>query len=497
MCSRAEDDEEVLKWAAIEKLPTYLRKGEGLLNSLHILPKSPLPILHEISGDNSGSGKTTLLLSLAGKLDRDRKVSESVTYNGHGMDEFVPQRASAYISQNDLHIGELTVRETLAFSARCQGNWTAGHFLKNYVEKLAELSMREKEANIKPDPDFDIFMKAASIEGQDASVVTDYSKGKTMKKCFLQYKVSFCKFCRYWDLTSVLIPSLEMKCFETFQTDSKSELLQVRAKPDDPEPSYELGVPFDKSKSHPAALTRQSYGVSKKELLKACLAREFLLMKRNSFIYIIKIVQNFPQYCEASRLLQTARFSLLFCLDIAYALPTWILKIPITLVEVCIWVCMTHYVVGFDADIGRFFKQIFLLICVNQMASALFCVLAALGRNLIVAKTFGSFALLTVMVMGGLVVSRGKISGSVEKLQVPPNSTDTLGETFLKLCGHFPSASWYWLGVGTLLGYVLLFNFLFPVALTYLNPFGKPQPILSEETVTDRIANTRGLCPQE
>lgn len=37
------------------------------------------------------------------------------------MDEFIPQRTSAYISQHDLHIAELTVRETLAFSARCQG----------------------------------------------------------------------------------------------------------------------------------------------------------------------------------------------------------------------------------------------------------------------------------------------------------------------------------------------------------------------------------------
>ncbi|KAH0658432.1 hypothetical protein KY289_027180 [Solanum tuberosum] len=154
---------------------------EGFLNSLPNTKRS-LPILHEISGivkpgrmtlllGPPGSGKTTLLLALAGKLDRDHK---SVTYNGHGMDEFVPQRASAYISQNDLHIGELTVRETLAFSAKCQGNWTAGHFLKNYVEMLAELSVREKEANIKPDPDVDIFMKAASIEGKDASVVTDY-----------------------------------------------------------------------------------------------------------------------------------------------------------------------------------------------------------------------------------------------------------------------------------------------------------------------------------
>lgn len=44
-----------------------------------------------------------------------------MTYNGHGMDEFIPHGTSAYISQHDVHIGEMTVRETLAFSARCQG----------------------------------------------------------------------------------------------------------------------------------------------------------------------------------------------------------------------------------------------------------------------------------------------------------------------------------------------------------------------------------------
>lgn len=44
-----------------------------------------------------------------------------ITYNGHTMKEFVPQRTSAYISQMDNHIGELTVRETLDFAARCQG----------------------------------------------------------------------------------------------------------------------------------------------------------------------------------------------------------------------------------------------------------------------------------------------------------------------------------------------------------------------------------------
>jgi hypothetical protein len=53
----------------------------------------------------------------------------------------------------------------------------------------------------------------------------------------------------------------------------------------------ELATPFNKEKSHPAALTARKYGVKKEELLKACLSREFLLMKRNSFVYIFKLTQ--------------------------------------------------------------------------------------------------------------------------------------------------------------------------------------------------------------
>ena len=44
---------------------------------------------------------------------------------------------------------------------------------------------------------------------------------------------------------------------------------------------------------------------------------------------------------------------LLFFPAWAYALPTWILKIPITLVETALWVGMTYYVIGFDSNAGR------------------------------------------------------------------------------------------------------------------------------------------------
>ncbi|KAL6199773.1 hypothetical protein ACLB2K_029556 [Fragaria x ananassa] len=114
-----------------------------------------------------GSGKTTLLKAPSGKLDRDLRVNGMVTYFGHEFNEFVPQRTSAYISQHDLHYGEMTVRETLDFSGRCLGVGTR-------YDILVELSRREKDAGIKPDPGIDAYMKATSVAGQETSLITDY-----------------------------------------------------------------------------------------------------------------------------------------------------------------------------------------------------------------------------------------------------------------------------------------------------------------------------------
>ncbi|KAM7513222.1 hypothetical protein LguiB_012097 [Lonicera macranthoides] len=574
------------------------------------------------------------------------------------MDEFVPQRTSAYISQHDLHIGELTVRETLAFSARCQG-------VGARYEMLAELSRREKEANIKPDPDVDIYMKAASLEGQEASVVTDYTlkilglevcadtivgdemirgisggqkkrltTGEMMvgpaKALFMDeistgldssttYQIvnsikQSIHILQGTALISLLQPAPEtydlfddiillsdgqivyqgpresileffdhlgFKCPERKgvadflqEVTSKKDQEQYWARRDE-QYSFvtvkefaeafqsfhvgrklgdELGVPFDKAKSHPAALTTKKYGVSKKELLKACISREYLLMKRNSFVYIFKMTQliiaafiamtiffrtempkntttdggifmgalffavvmiMFNGFSElALSIMKLPVFykqrDLLFFPPWAYSLPTWILKIPISLIEVAVWVCMTYYVIGFDPDVGRFFRQFILLICVNQMASALFRFIGALGRNIIVANTFGSFALLTVLVLGGFILSRddikkwwiwgywisplmyGQNAIAVNEFlgkswgHVPANSTESLGVSILKSRGIFPEAHWYWLGVAATVGYVFLFNFLFTLALAYLNPFGKPPAILSEETLAEK-----------
>ncbi|KAH7845345.1 hypothetical protein Vadar_000884 [Vaccinium darrowii] len=651
----------------------FINIFQGFLNYLHITPsrKIPMAILHDVSGIiKSGrltlllgppsSGKTTLLRALAGELHRDLKVSGNVTYNGYGMNEFVPQRTSAYISQNDLHIGELTVRETLAFSARCQG-------VGSRYEMLTELSRREKEANIMPDPDLDIYMKAVSLEGQEANVVTDYvlkilglevcadtmvgdqmlrgiSGGQKKRVTTGEMLVGPSRALFMDEISTGLdssttfhivnsikqsihilqgtcVISLLQPAPETYdlfddvillsdgqivyqgprenvleffghmgfkcpdrkgvadflqEVTSRKDQEQYWARRDEPygfvtvkefaeafasfhvgrKLGDELSIPFDKAKSHPAALTTKKYGVGKKELLKALISREYLLMKRNSFVYIFKmfrlIIMAFvamtvflrtemsKKTTEDGVIFMGALFfsllmimfngfselaftvmklppfykqrDLLFFPAWAYALPLWILKIPITFVETGIWVFTTYYVIGFDPDVGRLFKMYLLLLCINQMASGLFRLLAALGRNMIGANTFGTFALLAVLVMGGFILSRDNIKTwliwgywalplmygqnaiAVNEFlgdswrQVPPNSTESLGVLVLKSRGIFPEAHWYWIGVGALVGYVFLFNSIFTLALSYLSPFEKPQAILSNETLEERNA---------
>lgn len=53
----------------------------------------------------------------------------------------------------------------------------------------------------------------------------------------------------------------------------------------------ELSEPYNISESHEKAISSNVYSLSKWELLRACMSRELLLMKRNYFIYIFKSSQ--------------------------------------------------------------------------------------------------------------------------------------------------------------------------------------------------------------
>ncbi|KAK3164744.1 hypothetical protein QOZ80_1AG0024050 [Eleusine coracana subsp. coracana] len=660
-------------------LPTLLNSVtntvESIGNALHILPsrKQPMTVLHDVSGiikprrmtlllGPPGSGKTTLLRALAGKLDKDLKVSGKVTYNGHGMNEFVPQRTAAYISQHDLHIGEMTVRETLAFSARCQGVGTR-------YEMLTELSRREKAANIKPDHDIDVYMKASAMGGQESSIVTDYilkilglevcadtvvgnemlrgiSGGQRKRVTTGEMLVGPARALFMDEIStgldssttyqivnslrqtihilggtaviSLLQPApetynlfddiillsdgqivyqgprenvLEFFEFMGFRCPTRKGvadfLQEVTSKKDQGQYWYrqdrpyrfvpvkkfadalrtfhvgrsvqnELSEPFDRTRSHPAALATSKFGVDRMELLKATIDREFLLMKRNAFMYIFKSVNltlmafivmttffrtnmkrdnviyggiymgalyfaldtiMFNGFAELSMTVMKLpvffkQRDLLFFPAWAYTIPSWILQIPITFLEVGVYVFTTYYVIGFDANVTRFFKQYLLLLALNQMSSALFRLIAGLGRDMVVSQTFGPLALLTFQTLGGFILSRPNIKKWwiwgywVSPLSYAqnaistneflghswnkPNGKETLGVSVLKSRGMFTEAKWYWIGFVALIGYTLLFNLLYTVALSVLGPFTDSHGSMSKEEFTEKQANLTG-----
>ncbi|KAL6008799.1 hypothetical protein ACLOJK_022025 [Asimina triloba] len=90
-----------------------------------------------------------------------------IAYNGCALSQFVLQKTSAYISQHDLHIPEMAVRETLDFSARRQGVGCRS-------EIMVEVIRQEKKEGIVPELDIDTYMKAISVEGLERTIQTDY-----------------------------------------------------------------------------------------------------------------------------------------------------------------------------------------------------------------------------------------------------------------------------------------------------------------------------------
>ncbi|CAA2976578.1 pleiotropic drug resistance 2-like [Olea europaea subsp. europaea] len=650
-------------------LNSTLNVIEGFLENLKLSPskKRVVKILHDVNGivkpsritlllGPPGSGKTTLLKALAGVLDKDLRVTGRITYCGHEMSEFMPQRTCAYISQHDLHHGEMTVRETLDFSGRCLGVGTR-------YDLLEELSRREKDAGIKPDPEIDAFMKATAMAGHKSSLFTDYvlkileldicadimvgdemrrgiSGGQKKRlttgemlvgpaKVFYMDEIStgldssttfqIIKYMKQMvhimDVTmiiSLLQPAPEtfelfddiillsegqvvyqgpreniLEFFESVgfkcpERKGVADFLQEVTSVKDQEQYWfkknepyryisvsefvvrfssfhvglnlvdKLSIPYDKTDTHPAALVTDKYGISNLELFNACLAREWLLMKRNSFLYIFKTFQitimsiiaftvffrtemKHGQLVDGGKFYGALFFSLinvmfngtaelaltifrlptffkqrdsLFYPAWAFALPIWLLRIPLSVMESLIWIVLTYYTIGFAPAASRFFCQLLAFFALHQMALSLFRFIAALGRTQVVASTLGTFTLLVVFVLGGFIIAKDDIepwmiwgyyispmmygqnaiaiNEFLDKRWSTPNTDPrfpepTVGKVLLKARGMFSDGYMYWICVLALFGFSVLFNICFIIALTYLNPFGDSKSVISDE----------------
>ncbi|XP_052143846.1 ABC transporter G family member 40 isoform X1 [Oryza glaberrima] len=168
-------------FVASRALPTLSNSAinflQGLIGQFGSSNKKTINILKQVNGilkssrmtlllGPPSSGKSTLMRALTGKLDKNLKVFGNITYCGHKFSEFYPERTSAYVSQYDLHNAEMTVRETLDFSRWCLG-------IGSRYDMLTEISRRERNAGIKPDPEIDAFMKATAMQGQETNIITD------------------------------------------------------------------------------------------------------------------------------------------------------------------------------------------------------------------------------------------------------------------------------------------------------------------------------------
>ncbi|XP_020101536.1 ABC transporter G family member 41-like [Ananas comosus] len=601
-----------------------------------------------------GCGKTTLLLALSGKLDKSLKVTGEIHYNGFRLDEFVPEKTSAYISQYDLHIPEMTVRETLDFSARFQG-------VGSRAEIMKEVIRREKEAGIVPDPDIDTYMKAISVEGLERSLQTEYVMkimgldicadtmiGDAMRRGIsggekkrlttgemivgptkalfmdeistgLDSSTTFQIVSCLRQLThiteSTVLVSLLQPAPETYdlfddvilmaegkivyhgpRTDilnyfevcgfkcperkgAADFLQEVLSRKDQkqywnrPDENYgyvtvdqfcekfkghqagqslteELSKPYDKSKCPKNSLSFSIYSLSKWELLKACVAREVLLMKRNSFIYIFKAVQlgilamitgtvflrthmgvdtlhsnyymgslfyallllmvnGFPELAmTVSRLpVFYKQRDFYFYPAWAYAIPATILKIPVSIVESIIWTSITYYLIGYSPQASRFFRQLLLLFFVHVMSLSLFRVVASYFQTVVASTLGGTFALLLILLFGGFLLPRPSIPSwlkwgfwtspltyteiglAVNEFLAPRwqkllPSNITIGKQVLITRGLNYSGYYYWIAIGALFGFVVLFNIGFTLSLTFKRPLGASRAIISREKLS-------------
>ncbi|KAL3523633.1 hypothetical protein ACH5RR_016467 [Cinchona calisaya] len=319
----------------------------------------------------------------------------------------------------------------------------------------------------------------------------------------------------------------------------------------------EIGIPYDRSKAHPAALVREKHGISNKDLFKACLAREWLLMKRNSFVYIFKTVQitimavfTFTVFFrtqmkhglveDGGKFYGALFFSLLnvmfngmaelamtiFRLPVffkqrdslfypawSFALPIWLLRIPVSVMDSLIWIILTYYTIGFAPSVSRFFMQFLAYMGIHQMALGLFRFVAALGRTRVVANTFGTFTLLLVFVLGGFIIAKNDLQPwmkwayyispmsyrqnaivlveFLDKRWNQPNVNprfpgSTAGKELLASRGMFTEERYYWICVIALFGFSLFFNICFVAALTYLNPFRDSKSVTANEGDEDK-----------
>ncbi|EMS59278.1 Pleiotropic drug resistance protein 3 [Triticum urartu] len=294
----------------------------------------------------------------------------------------------------------------------------------------------------------------------------------------------------------------------------------------------ELSKPYEESKGHKNALSFSIYSLSKWDLLKACFARELLLMKRNAFIYISKSIQlgllavitgtvflrtrmgvdrihanyymgslfyallllmvnGFPELAMAINRLPIfyKQRDDYFYPAWAYAIPSFILKIPVSLVESIAWTTISYYLIGYTPEASRFFCQLLVLFLIHTVTLSMFRCVASYCQTMVAGSVGGTMAFLATLLFGGFIIPRSFMPNwlkwgfwlsplSYGEIGLTGNeflaqrwleikiSGVALGRRILMDQGLDFSSYFYWISIGALLGFTLLFNVGFAIGLT-------------------------------
>uniref|UniRef100_A0A166B526 ABC transporter domain-containing protein n=1 Tax=Daucus carota subsp. sativus TaxID=79200 RepID=A0A166B526_DAUCS len=363
-------------------------------------------------------------------------------------------------------------------------------------ELMTEVSRREKEAGVIPDPDIDTFMKAISIEGKSASLQTDYILKVISKKDQAQYWHRTGQTHRYVSVDRLSQMFKESTLGKTLDDEISKDFLESEN--------------HDKSISHSlliiASITMTAFLRTRMEV-DAGHANEYL----GSLFYslIILLVDGFPELSMTVARLPVfyKQRELCFYPAWAYAIPAAILKIPLSILESLIWVSLTYYAIGYSPEPERFFRQLILFFAVHLMSISMFRFLASVCRTTAAATLAGSMAVPLGLLFGGFIIPRpsmpsllklgfwvspvtyGQIGLAVNEFHGPRwqkmlSTNTTIGHQTLVDRGMDFSEHFYWISLGSLFGFTLIFNVGFILALSYLKAPGS-RAIISREKLSE------------
>ncbi|KAH3663725.1 hypothetical protein OGAPHI_005127 [Ogataea philodendri] len=134
---------DIFMWQHVDYVVPYEGEARKLLDDVqgYVLPGTLTALMGE-----SGAGKTTLLNVLSRRTDVG-VVSGDMLINGKPIDSSF-ERRTGYVQQQDLHIAELTVRESLIFAARLRRPHSVPDEEKiAYVDKILSILNMDEYAD--------------------------------------------------------------------------------------------------------------------------------------------------------------------------------------------------------------------------------------------------------------------------------------------------------------------------------------------------------------